>query len=48
MEHNEYPHIPGYLLGCALCESECFCDEDVETGRASECVYCEGLAHHYS
>jgi hypothetical protein len=43
MEHNEYPHVHGYLYGCLLCEMECFCDADVAAGRAMPCIYCEDL-----
>lgn len=41
MDHVDYPHIPGYLFDCPLCESQCFCDEDVAAGRANPCIFCE-------
>jgi hypothetical protein len=25
MEHADYPHSPGTLYGCRVCESRCFC-----------------------
>ena len=25
MEHADYPHLPGTLYGCRVCESRCFC-----------------------
>lgn len=34
MEHNEYPHTPGYLYDCAACESSCHC-----TPGHAECVF---------
>jgi len=43
--HVSYPHTPGGLYDCGLCESECFC-EDMRKGFAPEvaadieCVYC--------
>lgn len=44
MEHNEYPHIRGYLYGCEACETSCHCDVDeVLSGRAAECIYCEDM-----
>jgi hypothetical protein len=41
MEHSVYPHVHGYLYGCQVCETQCFCDEDVAAGLAMECIYCE-------
>lgn len=35
--HVDYPHEPGRLYDCALCESQCFCTGD--PGH-TECVYC--------
>lgn len=32
--HADYPHEPGYLIGCPACESECHCD-----GYSAECVF---------
>lgn len=37
LSHVDYPHLPGYLYDCQLCESRCFCDGD--PGH-TECVYC--------
>lgn len=42
--HSSYPHVPGYLYGCMVCESQCFCDDDVRDGRAMPCIYCESLS----
>lgn len=33
-EHSDYPHHPGYLVGCTACESRCHCD-----GEAAQCVF---------
>ncbi len=34
VEHNEYPHHPGYLYDCTGCETFCHC-----TPGATECVF---------
>lgn len=36
--HIDYPHIPGYMIGCAACEEKCHC-----TGEqgAEDCVHCQ-------
>lgn len=35
--HSDYPHEPGRLYDCALCESQCFCTGEVED---TLCVFC--------
>lgn len=37
--HVDYPHEPGRLYDCALCESRCFCTGEVED---TPCVFCAG------
>lgn len=32
--HNSYPHQPGTLYDCTVCENSCFCD-----GLTVECVW---------
>lgn len=27
-EHQDYPHDPGYLIGCPACEERCHCGEE--------------------
>lgn len=39
--HVDYPHEPGRLYDCAVCESYCFCTSD--PGH-TECVYCAVVA----
>jgi hypothetical protein len=34
--HVNYPHTPGFLYDCPACESQCYCDLDVDVS----CVYC--------
>lgn len=36
-EHADYPHFPGQLHDCPMCEAQCFCD----TG--DDCVFCAQL-----
>jgi hypothetical protein len=49
MQHAAYPHTPGMLYDCELCESTCFCGPDGE----DPCVFhaliqeSEDLAAHY-
>jgi len=49
MQHAAYPHTPGMLYDCELCESTCFCGPDGE----GPCVFhaliqeSEDLATHY-
>lgn len=31
--HNAYPHEPGRLYDCEVCESQCFCVDN-------QCVFC--------
>lgn len=38
--HVDYPHEPGYLIGCPACEERCHCEG---TGNAL-CVYQHHLA----
>lgn len=35
LSHNDYPHEPGTLYDCMLCESECFCHP-----VGGECIHC--------
>lgn len=37
LAHADYPHEPGRLHDCALCESRCFCTGEVEHAL---CVFC--------
>ena len=39
IDHRDYPHYPGYLIGCEACEAKCHC-----VSGAAECVF-EG--EHY-
>lgn len=32
--HADYPHTPGYLMGCPACEARCHC-----TAGSAECVF---------
>lgn len=32
--HANYPHTPGYLVGCPVCEERCHC-----TAGSAMCVY---------
>jgi hypothetical protein len=34
LQHDDYPHHPGYLAGCTACEERCHC----EVGNV-QCVY---------
>jgi hypothetical protein len=41
--HVDYPHDPGYLLGCDACEDHCHCTDDKGVrikGRAA-CVFAD-------
>ena len=37
--HSDYPHWPGYLIGCPACEDHCNCGWDVAKGHAAQCVW---------
>lgn len=37
VKHADYPHEPGRLHGCPLCESQCFCAGEVTDAL---CVFC--------
>jgi hypothetical protein len=49
LKHNTYPHTPGMLYDCEMCESTCFCGPEGD----EPCVHCalsqesEDLATHY-
>jgi hypothetical protein len=36
MEHDDYPHYPGSMYGCAACESECFYVDSL-----NPCLHCD-------
>jgi hypothetical protein len=41
VEHADYPHTPGTLYDCALCESECFCElTQDDLGFVEEKLFC--------
>ena len=37
VKHADYPHEPGRLYDCPLCESQCFCTGE---GTDALCVFC--------
>lgn len=37
--HSNYPHFPGYLIGCPACDFTCHCGPGVEDGTDTECVF---------
>lgn len=37
--HADYPHEPGYLIGCQACEGACHCGPGVQAGTETECVF---------
>lgn len=37
-KHADYPHFPGTLYDCLLCESECFCGPG-----DFECIHCDSV-----
>jgi len=39
IQHSDYPHEPGYLIGCPACEGKCHCTPGVVRGEATECVF---------
>lgn len=39
MKHDDYPHEPGRLPGCAACDEKCHCGPDVYAGREVQCIW---------
>lgn len=37
--HSDYPHWPGYLIGCHACDGSCHCGPEVEAGEVTQCVW---------
>jgi hypothetical protein len=48
VKHADYPHEPGRLYDCPLCEQMCFCgletDGEVRKGE-TECIYCANVSN---
>ncbi len=37
--HANYPHEPGYLIGCPVCDFNCHCGPGVKAGTETQCVF---------
>lgn len=47
LSHSNYPHEPGYLIGCPACEDRCHCGPGVAEGTEVECVW-EGHSESFA